>query len=236
MATIAKLEPHRSMYLRGFDRRGAAAALHSASAGRLHAVRLLVRPGRLRGGRFVRRRRRLRASVHLALPARLLPGRRDAGFRFDLDRLPESRELEVPFGGVGRAELRAAKRGRRRGDRDARHGGAAGYGRDGRRAGQLHVHRQRQPGGLRPRATCLPGQRDIRSGGACFGPGPRPSRSRSSNYLGTGYSHTITIGTQTYTHVQLATDGSGDIAIALAGPHQRAHRTRTPRRWSRRTT
>ena len=37
------------------------------------------------------------------------------------------------------------------------------------------------------------------------------------NYLGTGYSHFITIGTQTYTHVQLATDGSGDIAIALAG-------------------
>ena len=36
------------------------------------------------------------------------------------------------------------------------------------------------------------------------------------NYLGTGYSHTITIGTQTYTHVQLATDGSGDIATALA--------------------
>ena len=36
------------------------------------------------------------------------------------------------------------------------------------------------------------------------------------NYLGTGYAHTITIGSQTYTHVQLATDGSGDIAIALA--------------------
>ena len=36
------------------------------------------------------------------------------------------------------------------------------------------------------------------------------------NYLGTGYNHTITIGTQTYTHVQLATDGSGDIATALA--------------------
>ena len=36
------------------------------------------------------------------------------------------------------------------------------------------------------------------------------------NSFGTGYSHTITIGTQTYTHVQLLTDGSGDIAIALA--------------------
>jgi pimeloyl-ACP methyl ester carboxylesterase len=36
------------------------------------------------------------------------------------------------------------------------------------------------------------------------------------NYLGTGYTHTITIGTQTYTHVQLATDGSGDFATALA--------------------
>lgn len=28
---ISKLEPHRTLYLRGFDRRGAAAALHSAS-------------------------------------------------------------------------------------------------------------------------------------------------------------------------------------------------------------
>ena len=37
------------------------------------------------------------------------------------------------------------------------------------------------------------------------------------NYLGTGYAHTITIGTRTYTHVQLSTDGSGDIATALAG-------------------
>jgi hypothetical protein len=37
------------------------------------------------------------------------------------------------------------------------------------------------------------------------------------NYFGTGYSHTITIGTRTYTHVQLSTDGSSDIAIALAG-------------------
>jgi hypothetical protein len=33
MATIYKLEPHRSMYLRGFDRRGAAATLNNASAG-----------------------------------------------------------------------------------------------------------------------------------------------------------------------------------------------------------
>ena len=36
------------------------------------------------------------------------------------------------------------------------------------------------------------------------------------NSFGTGYTHSITIGTQTYTHVQLATDGSGDIAAALA--------------------
>jgi hypothetical protein len=36
------------------------------------------------------------------------------------------------------------------------------------------------------------------------------------NSYGTGYSHYITIGTNTYTHVQLATDGSGDIATALA--------------------
>ena len=33
MATISKLEPHRSIYLRGFDRRGAAASMHNASAG-----------------------------------------------------------------------------------------------------------------------------------------------------------------------------------------------------------
>src|ERR1035438_16965 len=32
MATIYQLEPHRTMYLRGFDRRGAAASLHNASA------------------------------------------------------------------------------------------------------------------------------------------------------------------------------------------------------------
>ena len=32
MAAISKLEPHRSMYLRGFDRRGAAASMHDASA------------------------------------------------------------------------------------------------------------------------------------------------------------------------------------------------------------
>jgi hypothetical protein len=37
------------------------------------------------------------------------------------------------------------------------------------------------------------------------------------NYLGTGYAHTITIGSKTYTHIQLAGDGSGDLAIALAG-------------------
>ena len=36
------------------------------------------------------------------------------------------------------------------------------------------------------------------------------------NFLGTGYNHTITIGSNTYSHVQLSTDGSGDIAIALA--------------------
>jgi len=36
------------------------------------------------------------------------------------------------------------------------------------------------------------------------------------NYLGTGYNHTITIGSNTYSHVQLSTDGSGDIATALA--------------------
>jgi len=36
------------------------------------------------------------------------------------------------------------------------------------------------------------------------------------NYLGTGYNHTITIASNTYSHVQLSTDGSGDIAIALA--------------------
>ena len=29
---ITKFEPHRTLYLRGFDRRGCAAALHSASA------------------------------------------------------------------------------------------------------------------------------------------------------------------------------------------------------------
>jgi hypothetical protein len=33
MAAISKLEPHRSIYLRGFDRRGAAAAMTNASAG-----------------------------------------------------------------------------------------------------------------------------------------------------------------------------------------------------------
>ena len=32
MSTIAKLQPHRSMYLRGHDRRGAAASLNNASA------------------------------------------------------------------------------------------------------------------------------------------------------------------------------------------------------------
>ena len=32
MATISKLEPHRTINLRGFDRRGAAASMHSASA------------------------------------------------------------------------------------------------------------------------------------------------------------------------------------------------------------
>lgn len=36
------------------------------------------------------------------------------------------------------------------------------------------------------------------------------------NYLGTGYAHYITIGTKTYSHIQLSTDGSGDIATALA--------------------
>src|SRR6266568_8651416 len=32
MEAISKLQPHRTMHLRGFDRRGAAAALHHASA------------------------------------------------------------------------------------------------------------------------------------------------------------------------------------------------------------
>jgi hypothetical protein len=36
------------------------------------------------------------------------------------------------------------------------------------------------------------------------------------NYLGTGYAHYITIGGKTYTYVQLAGDGSGDLAVALA--------------------
>ena len=42
------------------------------------------------------------------------------------------------------------------------------------------------------------------------------------NYLGTGYNHTITVqvapagASQTFSHVQLPTDGSGDIAMALA--------------------
>jgi hypothetical protein len=36
------------------------------------------------------------------------------------------------------------------------------------------------------------------------------------NSYGTGYAHTITIGAATYTHSQLAGDGSGDIATALA--------------------
>jgi hypothetical protein len=38
-----------------------------------------------------------------------------------------------------------------------------------------------------------------------------------NNSYGTGYAHTITIGASTYTHAQLAGDGSGDIATALAG-------------------
>jgi hypothetical protein len=37
------------------------------------------------------------------------------------------------------------------------------------------------------------------------------------NSFGTGYAHTVTIGSSTYTRVQLAGDGSGDIATALAG-------------------
>ena len=37
------------------------------------------------------------------------------------------------------------------------------------------------------------------------------------NYLGTGYDHYITVGSNSYHHAQLPTDGSGDIAIALAG-------------------
>lgn len=36
------------------------------------------------------------------------------------------------------------------------------------------------------------------------------------NFFGTGYNHTLTIGSNTYSHIQLSTDGSGDIAIALA--------------------
>jgi hypothetical protein len=36
------------------------------------------------------------------------------------------------------------------------------------------------------------------------------------NSYGTGYAHTITIGACTYTHAQVAGDGSGDIATALA--------------------
>ena len=47
-------------------------------------------------------------------------------------------------------------------------------------------------------------------------PGPSTVTFGFFNYLGTGYNHTITIGSNTYSHVQLSTDGSGDIAIALA--------------------
>ena len=47
-------------------------------------------------------------------------------------------------------------------------------------------------------------------------PGPSTVTFGFFNYLGTGYNHTVTIGSNTYSHVQLSTDGSGDIAIALA--------------------
>ena len=49
------------------------------------------------------------------------------------------------------------------------------------------------------------------------------------NFLGTGYNHTITIGSNTYSHVQLSTDGSGDIAIALARRDQRGQRSERDR-------
>ena len=164
--SIAKLQPHRSMYLRGFDRRGAAASLHNASAAGFtlsgcwsdqadFAVAVLFDADDVYGHLFT---------------SRYLPDFSLAGVTLDFDlawtgcQNPTS--SKYPSVRVGLAQLHRAQRGWRGCDRNARHGGAAGYGDDGRRAGQLHLHGQRHSGGVRPRATGLPGQRAVRSGGA----------------------------------------------------------------------
>jgi hypothetical protein len=216
MATINKLEPHRSMYLRGFDRRGAAAALHSASAAGFtlsgcwsdqadFAVAVLFDADDVYGHLFT---------------SRYLPDFSLAGVTLDFDLTWTGCQSPVStkFPSVAWNALSYVQR--------SVTGGVVTE-----TPGTVALPVTTATGGVQASCTYTvngsPATFDrvqlVYLGNVIFDlvvpafTGTASIEFAFFNYLGTGYSHFITIGTQTYTHVQLATDGSGDIAVALAG-------------------
>jgi hypothetical protein len=213
--SIAKLQPHRSMYLRGFDRRGAAAAMHNASAAGFtlsgcwsdqadFAVAVLFDADDVYGHLFT---------------SRYLPDFSLAGVTLDFDLAwtgcqnpTSSKYPSVAWGSLSYITRSVA-------------GGVVTE-----TPGTVALPVTTTTGGAQASCTYTvngtPAAYDrvqlVYLGNVLFDlvvpvwTGSASIAFSFWNYLGTGYSHTITIGTQTYTHVQLATDGSGDIAIALA--------------------
>jgi hypothetical protein len=209
---IHKLEPHRTLYLRGFDRRGCAASLNNASASGFtvsgvfsdqadFAVLVLFDADDQFGHLFT---------------TKYLPDFSLTGVTLDFDlaitnaQNPISRKFQsVPWGAVS-------------------------YITKSETPGTISLHRWRPPlpAWRRLRQTftmngtpALYDRVDLvylsnivydYLVSTALSPGPSTVTFGFFNYLGTGYNHTITIGSNTYSHVQLSTDGPGDIAIALA--------------------
>jgi hypothetical protein len=209
---ISKLQPHRCLYLRGYDRRGCVASLNNASASGFtvsgvfsdqadFAVLVLFDADDQFGHLFT---------------TRYLPDFSLAGVTLDFDlaitnaQNPVSRKFQsVPWGAIS------------------------------------YITKSETPGtiSLQPMATSATGMaaasQTFTVNGApvlndrvqlvylsnlvydylvstTLSSGPSTVTFGFFNYLGTGYNHTITIASNTYSHVQLSSDGSGDIAIALA--------------------
>jgi hypothetical protein len=208
---ISKLQPHRSMYLRGFDRRGAVAAMHNAGAGGFtvsgawsdqadFAVCVLFDADDQYGHLYTSR----------CLPDFSLAG---VTLDFDLALTGCQNPISTKFPSVPWGSLSYIKR-------------TVSAGVVTETPGSVALNITSTTGAVAASCTYtvngtpVTGDRvqlvylsnivfDVTMpGGVTFA---------FFNYLGTGYHHTITIGSNTYTHVQLSTDGSGDIAIALAG-------------------
>jgi len=212
MTTLNKLQPHRTMYLGGFDRRGAATSLHNASANGFtvsgcwadqadFANLMLFDADDVFGHLYT---------------SRYLPDFSLAGVTLDFDlaltncQNPISSKYQsVPWGALSYITRSVT-------------GGAVS---EVQGTTPLHITSTTGAGA----ASCTytvngaPVAYDrvqlCYLGNVMFDvtlPGSSSVTFSYWNYLGTGYDHTITVGANTYSHVQLSTDGSGDIAIALA--------------------